>query len=111
LLTAAQKDLLVSDVIEKVAAGGTSLVEVAYRLLVAQGGGRRFAADEADPEAEEMTRLGLASDSGLEEFADQCVLLCVQLGGGEDVERAERVVEEKFEAEDEGGDGGGGIEA
>jgi len=68
-LTKEQKEVLLSDIIDKVSNDESSPVEIAYELLVVKGDGRTI--DQAS-----WKKMGIVNESGLEEFADQCRIIC-----------------------------------
>lgn len=69
-----EKDLLLADIIDKVSNDDTSLVEIAYELLLMRGQGHTI-------KSEEWLRMGITNEDGLEEFADQCHIICREIVG------------------------------
>ena len=63
-----QKELLLTDIIDKVSNDQISLVETAYDLLVIKGGGRSLSDSS-------WKHMGIVNEAGLEEFADQCRII------------------------------------
>ena len=74
-----QKQVLLTDIIGCSARGDTSMVEVAYELLIVSSG-EEFLANDADPSA------SAALEAAEEEFADQCIAFAKSIAeqqGGE----------------------------